>query len=69
MYHTTSHPICTLYAIIGGGKPDEDYLIDQILQNQPPNTIPLDELVKESEGNPWTELFLVDASPAHVKIV
>jgi len=69
VYHTTSHPICTLYAIIGGGKPDEYDLIDQILQNYPPNTIPLDELVKESGGNPWTELCLVDPSPTHVKMV
>jgi len=52
VYHTTSHPICNLDVVIGGGKPNEDDPIDQILQNHPPNTMPLDELVKEYEGNP-----------------
>jgi len=69
VYHTTSHPTCTLDAIIWRGKPDEDDLIDQILQNQAPNTIPLDKLVKESKGNPWIELCLIDPSPAHIKIL
>lgn len=35
VYHTTSHRIYTLDVIIGGGKPNEDDLIDQILHNQP----------------------------------
>lgn len=69
VYHTTSHPICTLDVVIGGGKPDEDDLIDQILQKQSPNTMPLDELVKESESIPWTELCLIEPSPTHVKLV
>ena len=45
LYHTTSHAICTLDVVIGGGQPNEDDLIEQILQNQPPNTMPLDVLV------------------------
>lgn len=32
VYHTTSYPFCTLDAIIGGGQPNEDDPIDQILQ-------------------------------------
>ena len=31
VYHTTPHPICTLDVMIGGGKLDEDDLIDHIL--------------------------------------
>jgi len=69
VYHTTSHPKYNLYVVIGGGKPDEDDLIDQILENQSPNTMPLDDIVKESKGNPWNELCIVDPSPAHVKMV
>lgn len=36
VYHATSYPIYTLDAIIGGGKHDEDDLIDKILQNHSP---------------------------------
>lgn len=52
VYHTTSHPMCTLDVVIGGRKPDEDDLIDHILQTQPPNTLPLHYLVNGAEGNP-----------------
>jgi len=54
---------------MGGVKLDEYDLIDQIVQNQLPNTMPLDELVKESKSSLWTELCSVDPSPAHVKFV
>lgn len=69
MYHNTSYPICTLDVIIGGGKPDEDDLIDQILQNQPPDTMSLDELVKIFEDNPWINLCLANPNPIHVKMM
>ena len=69
VYHTTSHPICILHVVIGGGKPDEDDLIDKIPYNEPPSTVPYDELVKESDCSPWTQLFLADHNLAHVKVV
>ena len=69
VYHTTSYLICTLDIDIGGGQPDDDELIDQILQKQHPITMPLDELVKESKDNSLIDLCLVDPSFAHVKIV
>ena len=69
VYRTTSHPICTLDVVIGWGQPDKDDLIDQILLNQPPNTMPLNVIVNESEGNPLTELCLVDPSLAYDKMV
>lgn len=31
VYHTTSHPIYTLDVVVGGGKLEEDHLINQIL--------------------------------------
>lgn len=34
VYHTTSHPICTLDDVIGGGQPDEYDLIDKIIQTK-----------------------------------
>lgn len=52
LYHTTPHPILTLDIIIGVEKPNEDYLINHILHNQPPTSIPIDELMKEYESNP-----------------
>ena len=67
MYHEKPYPICTLDVVIRGGKPNEDDLIDHILQNQPPTTIPLNEFVREYESSPWTELLLVDSNPEHVK--
>jgi len=69
IYSTTYYPIWTLYAIIGGGKPNEGNLIDQILQNQPHNTMSLNELVKNFEDNPWTDLCLADSSPTHVNMI
>lgn len=69
IYFAKSYPICTLDATIGGWQPNEDDLIDQILQNQSPNTMSLDELVKKVEDDPGTDFFLADSSPTHVKMV
>lgn len=44
VYHTTYYPNFTLDVVIEVGKPHEGDLIDQILHNQPPNIMPLDEL-------------------------
>jgi len=38
-YEVYSSPIYTLETTIGGGQPDEDDLIEHILQNQSPNTM------------------------------
>ena len=46
LYHTTPYPIFSLDIITRGEKPDEDDLIDHILQIQPPTSIPNDELMK-----------------------
>ena len=50
-----SSPVYTLNATLGVGEPDEDDLIEKILQNHPPNTMSLVELVKKAEDNPWND--------------
>ena len=68
-YVVYSSPIYSLDVTIGGGQPDEDDLIEKILQNQPPNTMSLEELVKKDEDDPWNGLCLADSIPTHVKMI
>ena len=55
-----------------GGNLNEYYLIDHILQNQPPTVVLIDELVEKSfkkfEGNPWNDLcfFYLDLDHARL---
>lgn len=70
MKYTIPHPMqCVPQMLLQEGATDENDLIDKILQIQPPNTMPLDDMVTKSEDNPWTNLCLVDSSLAHVKMV
>lgn len=61
-YQTSLYPVYTLDTITGGGHLDGDKLIDHILQNQPPTTIPVEEPMKEYESSPWTELCYADSN-------
>lgn len=59
--------------IVGIRKLHEDDLIKHILQNKPPTTMPIDELVEESleksKGNNWNVLFFIDHNLYHAKVV
>lgn len=68
-YHTMPYLVCTLDIVIGRRKLNEDGLINHILHNQPPTPILVDELMKETESNPWTGLCSLESSLGHVKIV
>ena len=59
----------TLETTIGGGQPDEDDLIENILQNQTPNIMCLDEVVKESKENHRIDLCLANSNPTRVKTI
>jgi len=52
-----------------GRDPDEDDLIDHILQNQLSNPIPIGELMKEYRINPWDDLCPIDLIAYHVNII
>ena len=52
-----------------GGQPNEDYFIEHILQNPTPNTLSLEEVVKEVKGNHWIDLCLANSNPTHVKTI
>ena len=69
VYHTTPYHICTLYIVIIRGKPNEDDLIDHIIQIQPPTAIPLKDIVRESESHPWIELHSVESTSEDTKVL
>ena len=62
-------PNLHLETAIGGGHPNEDYLIEHILQNPTPNTLSLEELVKETKRNHHIDLCLADSNPTSVKTI
>lgn len=48
IYQKSLYLVYTLDTTIGGRNLDEDDLINHILHNQPPTSMPADELMKES---------------------
>jgi len=55
-FHTTPYLIYTLDVVIQDEKPDEDDLIDHILHNQPPTSMPIPNLMKEFRSSRWIDL-------------
>lgn len=64
---TYSSPIYKLETTIRGGNPNEDDIIEHILQNQSLNTMSLEEVVKESKNEPQIDLCSIDSKPIHIK--
>jgi len=58
-----------LETFMGGGQPDEDDLIEHILQNPTPNTLSLGKVVKETKRNHQIDLCLPQSSPTRVKTI
>lgn len=54
---------------MGGGYPDEDDLVEHILQNPTPNTLSLEEVEKETKRNHHMDLCLANSNPTHVKTI
>lgn len=52
-----------------GGQQDEDDLIENLLQIPTPSSLPLEEVVKETQKNHPIDLCLVDSNPLCVKTV
>ena len=42
------------------GPQNEDDLIENLIQNPPPNVLPLGELVEETQTNPVVDPYVVD---------
>jgi len=49
-----SAPLCTVEAT-KGRRQTEDDLIENLIQNSPPNVLPLEELVEETQVNALVE--------------
>eukprot|EP00253_Pinus_taeda_P026388 PITA_26388 len=58
-----------LEATIGGGHPDEDDLIEHLLQSLTPSSLPLEEEVRETQNNHPIDLCLANSNPLHVKTI
>lgn len=54
---------------MGGGKPDEDYLIEHMLQTLTPNTLSLEEVLKEIHKNHQIDLCLAHSKHTHIKTI
>ena len=48
-------PLCTVEATMGGPQIEDD-LIEKLIQNPPPNVLPLEEPVEETQANPLVDL-------------
>ena len=54
---------------MGGGQPDEDGLVEHMLQSPTPDTLSLEEVLKETKSNHQIKLCLVDSNCAHVRTI
>jgi len=62
-----STPLCALETAMRGKPQDEDDIIENIIQNPSPSTLPLEDMVKETQNNPLTDLYVVNPTSLHVK--
>jgi len=62
-----STPLCTLGITMGGKQQDEDDMIENLIQNPPPSVSPLEEIVRETQNNPPTDLCVAESTSLHVK--
>ena len=54
---------------MGGAQPDEDDFLEYLLQNPTPNTLSLEEVVKETKRNHQIDICLAYSNPTHVKTI
>ena len=52
-----------------GGPQTEDDLIENLIQNPPPNVLPLEELVEDTQASALVELCVTDSTSPRVKNV
>lgn len=64
-----SAQLYTLETTMGGGQQDEDDLIEHLLQSPTPSTLPLEDVVKETQNNHPIDLCLADSNPLRVKTI
>jgi len=64
-----SAQIYTLETTMGGGQPDEDDLIEHILQIPAPSTLSLEEVVKETQKNHQIDQCLANSNTIRVKTI
>jgi len=62
-----SAPLCALETAMGGKLQDEDDMIENLIQNPPPSVLPLEDIVREIQNNPLTDLCVVDLTSLCVK--
>jgi len=46
---------------------DEDDMIENLIQNPPPSVSPLEDIVRETQNKPSTDLCVADSNSLHVK--
>ena len=63
-----SAPLCTLETTRGGPQ-TEDELIETLIQNPPPNALPLEELVEDTQASTLVDLCVADPTSLRVKSV
>jgi len=64
-----SAQLYSLEATMRGGQQDEDDLIEHLLQSPTPSSLPLEEVVKETQNNHPIDLCLADSNPLLVKTI
>ena len=42
-------------------------MIENLIQNPPPSVLPLEEIVRETQNNPLTDLYVADPTSLHIK--
>ena len=62
-----STPLCTLEISMGGKPQDEDDMIENLIQNPPPSVSPLEDIVRETQNNPSTDLCVAEPTSLCVK--
>eukprot|EP00253_Pinus_taeda_P024767 PITA_24767 len=62
-----STPLCALETIMWGKPQNEDDIIENLIQNPTPSIFPLEDLVRETQDNPLTDLCVTDSTSLHVK--
>ena len=60
-------PLYALEISYGGKQQDEDDMIENMIQNPSPSVSSLEDIVRETQNNPSTNVYAADSTPPHVK--
>lgn len=50
-----------------GAKLQDEDIFQNLIQNPPPSVLPLEGIVRETQNNPSTDLYVADATSLRVK--